>query len=179
MSRVTKSGAPAIPKEYWRGLARAQEEFTSELHGIMRAHLYPLIELEKIGSAGPLADALFALHARHAELAILYVRLAAETKRGRKKAPLLNMLATPQVLAMRNTKRSPGRPAGPDPLSVYREVEQMREKLGSHRSTRSTVVAAVDALNAELARENNWREREIIKNGRASLRSAYNRGKKL
>ena len=173
---TTKSGDMAIPRIAWALRASAHQEFANSLSELLSAHA--------MEATAPLAGALDALKERHHWLALACEDLKKGTKRGRPRKILKPESPTSMLKRLLNSgpPKRRGRPSeyGPDfDKLTFKVVEQRREELGKGENSQSTIKAAIDSLNAQVATENSMRITSAIKGDFNRVHSAYQRGKKL
>ncbi len=176
MRRESIKGKLAIPKEAWIVKAWAHKDFAAELAEVMAAipRDYPV----------PIVKVLAALQSKHARLTEVFDEKAKETKIGRPKGPP-KPKSTPiklKALAFNIAYIPLGRPTKKGRLSnlqTYKDVEERRRNLAASNRTKSTIKAAIDSINRQLAESNGKQVGAAIKKNYQRVRAAYGRGKRL
>ena len=172
--RVSIKGVPAIPKEVWSTKAGMHREFSESLSLLLSTD-----------ESGPLAKALREMIEKNKRLAEACDELYKETRKGRptkKPARTENGLLAILHPHLYELRKRPGRPtqygAKYDKLT-FKVVAEQRKELAQANKSKPTVKAAIDSLNAQLARDSSRRELTAIKTEFERVHSAYKRGKKL
>ena len=162
-----KNGEPSIPKATWTLMARMHRKFADELLGIAQA-------------AGSVGSVLLApTIARHNGLADACEELRSEVVRGRPKELVRMVLLRSLLPTSLLPAKKLGRPSANVDELTYQVVEERRTKLTKSNEPRSTIKAAIDAINAEIARGLNLSEIRTVRSEFESVYSSYKRGKKL
>lgn len=178
--RNSKDVKVAISKDVWMALERAHSDFADKLQHLLSSHGSDSVE--------PLREALRVLAKECSDYASICRELETQVKKGRPRVKPTPKIKTRNALLAAALSHShvfqkrPGPPSTNGPKFdrlTFKAVEDRRKELAETNTSKPTIKAAIDSLNAESARLNSKREATTIKKHFERIHSAYKRGKKL